>query len=127
MLPSTEKFSIWQSSGALCLSLVNGWDGAPITAAEISSIAWAVYDIDARTQVSSGSLIPSLVLSDTPKFDAGWPYAEAGYNFAFCLPHTCFPNGGRRYRAEFVYTPISGEPFADVFANLYAQKLFSGS
>lgn len=107
---------VWESegfedSGFFILGRVLGDDAEPIVQADISTIELTVTDLLDDSVVTSGSLTVSDVVFDTLQTDARWTADETGYNFRYNAPASAVPNGGRRYRFEFKFTPNSGEVF----------------
>ena len=64
----------------------DGGDGGKLVQrADVSSIAWAAYDLDAGGgQVGSGTLVPSAVIFDT--LQTPWRADATGYTFAWTVP-----------------------------------------
>ena len=92
-----------------------GFNGAPWVQADLSAIAYKVFDADhGGALVISGSLVVSSVIYNTPQTDDAWPYAD-GFNFSAILAGTCFPAGGRLYLVEFLFTTAAGQQCAEQF------------
>jgi hypothetical protein len=111
-----QIWHIFAKCGTLALARITGWTGALVTQATIVSIAYKVFDLtNSKTETGAGAPAPADVLFDVAQQDGSWPYDD-GYNFRFLLPASCFPHGGHRYRAEFVFTPagVDSQPFAIV-------------
>lgn len=88
-------------------------EGNWLKQADVSTMAYAVYDItdqdSVTTVVSSTSLTVSTVLSDTPSNNtARWPNDGIGYNLTHSIPAASFPTRGNRYRVVYTVTLTSG-------------------
>jgi hypothetical protein len=70
-----------------------------------------------RTPVINDTVYDTLQTTHT-----GWTDADGGYNFLDVVEATNFPLGGRTYRLEYVFTPVSGQPFAMV-AEIYSEEM----
>jgi len=114
----------WENSGLQIMARIEGWDGALITQATLTTITYYVYDLETKEQVATDTLTIASVVYDTAQTDSGWPYSD-GFNFATILPATCFPNGGRDYRVEVIFDPATGEDFPAVWKRVHAQDLMS--
>ena len=99
---------IVEDSGATILARVLAADGDLLTAADVSSITYSVYEVSAAgvaTVVSghnAASLTPSdiVVAAVISTTDARWTYTSAGYNWVHSLAYTAFPSAGVTYRYE---------------------------
>lgn len=99
---------IVEDSGATVLARVLAADGDLLTAADVSSITYSVYEVSAAgvATVVSGhnavSLTPADIISAavTSTTDARWTYTGAGYNWKHSLAYTAFPTPGVTYRYE---------------------------
>jgi hypothetical protein len=91
-------------------------DGADITQAAVTSIAYSVYLLDAnnpdsRTAVtghSAVSLTKTDVVFDTIQTDS----QSSNYNFRHTPPistHEAFATAGRNYLVEYTITPVTGQ------------------
>lgn len=109
---------------------IKGLNGADITQASLSSIAYQVFeyasesecvdDSDGTEVGTSASLTVSAVVTDTLQTGNGWTADSEGYNFAFTLPKARLENGGKWYRVEVWMTPASGEEFLGALFGVYA-------
>ena len=121
MTAKVAKGTVFEDGGATFLARVRGNSGAAITQASLSTITCKVFDLDVAPDTSI--LAPSVVIASTvfdtmqgASFsDARWTADATGYNFLHEMPATAFPDGQRRYRVEYKFTPVSGAVFWLVF------------
>lgn len=83
-------------------------EGSFLKQADLTSISYAVYDLDSATPTTAvvgSSLTVSAVIVDTPVLtDVLWTLDPYGYNFLHDIAAAAFPTGGHRYRAEYKFT-----------------------
>jgi hypothetical protein len=127
-------------SGVTLLARVLGQNGVPITRASLSGIGWTLTDLTRGAVLGTGSLtINSAVFDSLQVGDPRWtidtpvnPGADGanGYNFLAVLAATLFPirpatpvdvlagyqPKGVRYQADVVWTPVTGQPFRQIFS-----------
>lgn len=109
----------WRS-GSGAYTGVRG-EGKWATQANVSSLAYAVYDLGTdevpitATLVTSGTWTVSSVLVDTPvtpsttpSSDALWKLDQVGYNLSADLSATAFPTGGNNYVVRVTATFSDG-------------------
>ncbi len=120
------EVTAWEDTGVSLMARVEGTDGANIQQADVSSIAYSVYDITtlgSSSEATSGSLTVSDVVYDTLQTDNRWDRDTTGYNFRHDVAAATLAAGGKIYRAEYKFTPASGEAYHVVFEiktkNLY--------
>lgn len=103
----------WEDGQLTIFSRVQGNAGTNITQAGITSIACRVYDLDnSNALVASPAVVVASVVFDALQTAAPWVADTTGYNVKFAVPAASFPTGGRRYRIELTFTPVSsGDPF----------------
>lgn len=79
--------------------------------ADVSSIAWKVYNTSTGTLVNSGTSTVSAVIYDTLQTGTLWDVTgdRVGYNFAVTLAASNFPDGGITYRIEFTIALVSSQ------------------
>lgn len=83
--------------------------GANATQASISTIAWAMFDLeDESTAVQSGSLVVADTIFDTLQTDSIWEEDNTGYNFKHYVASSNFASPNRRYRVEYTIAWASG-------------------
>jgi len=110
--PPDEMFYGFEACGLAVRGRIEGWSGALVKQADLTSISYKIFDLDNFNEITgSGALVVADVIFDEEQESAAWPYAD-GYNFLTVLPATCFPVGGHLYRSEFIFTPAAGEPYA---------------
>jgi hypothetical protein len=104
---------VWQNAGAAFFARVTGTLGTNITEASILSIAAKVMDVSVNPPVLVASInVPLTAISDTlVANDPRWTQDALGYNFLYSIAHTAFPVGNNPYLVQFVFTPVTGEPF----------------
>jgi len=107
--------TIYEDSGAYLMARVLGGDGAAVQQADVSSIAYSVYDMDDTSSPATGTLTVANVVYDTLQTDARWTKDSTGYNFGWAAAATLFPTGDKLYLAELLFTPASGEAYHLVF------------
>lgn len=115
--PKRTRTRINEGSGALYLARISIWDASNAQQADITSITYAIYDLDSNapeSAIGSGTLTVANVVFDTLQTDAVWTKDSTGYNFSHAIPEAELPNGGHRHRIVYTWTPVSGEPFTDV-------------
>lgn len=114
------------SSGVVLMARVIGANGVKITQALLTSIAYMLTDLTARTSGSTRALTISSVVYDTYQTDAGWTEDSTGYNFRYTIPaadlawtpafddvtETPIPH---LFQADVKFVPTSGEPFVVPF------------
>ena len=94
------------------------WDGSYLTQADVTSIAYSIYDERTRSVVSGHdgvALTVSQVVYDTLQTDALWTADATGYNFKHTIDvssNPAFPEEDRSYLVEHVITLASGPPIA---------------
>jgi len=98
------------------MARITGTDAANIQQADVSSIAYSVYDLDDETTATvTGTLTVSSVVYDTLQTDARWDTDTTGYNFRWDVPASVFADGDKIYRIEIAFTPASGEVYHVVY------------
>jgi hypothetical protein len=108
------KAVVWEDGGATVLARVLGNSGAAITQASLTGISYKVFDLQSATPdtaIATGTVTVATSVFDTLQTDAIWSADSTGYNFKHALAATCFPNGDRTYRVEYLFDPASGENF----------------
>lgn len=109
------------SSTFMCRMLAS--DGSAAQQADVTSIAYSVYDRTGGAVVISGTLTVSSVVFDTLQTGAPWTLDSTGYNFKATLAATAYPTGGRLYRVEFKWTFADGTVGFDVY-DVKAESVF---
>ena len=98
------------------MARIQGVDAANIVQADISSIAYSIFDLaDPTSATDTGSLTVASVVFDALQTDARWSEDETGYNFRWDVPASIPATGTKRYRFEIAFTPGSGEVFHALF------------
>ena len=93
---------------------IRGTDGALIVQADITSIAYNVYDLDGatpHTATTTGTLTVADVVFDTLQTDERWSADGLGYNFRADVAASVPAHGGHTYLIDWNFTPASGEEF----------------
>lgn len=118
------KAAIYEDSPVVVLARITGEDGDPVTQGTLSAITCRVYTYSGTLVVSPAVTVASSVFDtlQTEDDDARWTGDAVGYNFAFTIPAAAFPDPGL-YRAEFKFTPSTGDPFFFV-VTVHASSLF---
>ncbi len=115
-MATPTRMEIFEGAGAYLMARVLGNAGAAVAQADISSIAYTIYDLDDTSSSSSdGSLTVANVVYDTLQTDARWSKDSTGYNFGWSAGAALFRDGGKVYQVEVEFTPASGENFVHVF------------
>lgn len=111
--PIIPRIAAIEDTDVAYLARIQTIAGANITIAAISTITYAVFDLDAVGQgsVASGSVTVASAVYDTLQTGSGWTEDDDGFNFRFVIPYTAFPSPDRQYQVEFTFTPTSGNPF----------------
>lgn len=99
------------------MARVIGPDATTVTSTMISGVTYSVYDTaePSTALVSESTLTLGNVLYDTLQTDARWSRDSAGYNFRYDVQSTELPQGKKKYRFEFRFAPVSGQPFHTVW------------
>ena len=98
------------------MAYVQDGNDVDIQKANMSSITYTVDDIDGVETIAETSLTIASVVYDTLQAsDSRWTVDDDGYNFAFSVPITGFPEGGRTYIVHVVFTPIVGAAWVHDF------------
>lgn len=94
---------------------VEGDNGANVTQAAISSIAYSVGTLTVEddgeetfAETASGSLTVADVVFDTLQTDARWDRDATGYNFRWTAPGSLRPTAGDTYRFVVTMTQSGG-------------------
>lgn len=103
--------TIYEDSGAYLMARVLGGDGSAVQQADVSSIAYSVYDSDDTSSPATGTLTVANVVYDTLQTDSRWTADATGYNVGWSAPASLFPTGDRVYLVEVAVTPASGEVY----------------
>jgi len=107
-----------------CFGRVYGNAGTAITQASLSSITYKVNRIAAdhdrtETETADGTVtISSSVFDSLQTSDPRWTKDSTGYNFRVVIPASAFLVGDLRHRIDFLFTPVSGEAFAQSFSTV---------
>lgn len=129
--------SVTAKSGVTIMGRIRGANGALITQASLSTIAYVVSDLTAGTTSSSTSAtISSVVFDSLQQTDPRWTKDNQfnlgtdgayGYNFAITIPATTFPistvesgtpwstPAQTKYQIDVIFTPVSGQPWRVVY------------
>jgi hypothetical protein len=109
------KLVVWEDNSFSLMGRYTN-DGTNIVQADISSIAYKLFDKAAPTVlITSDTLTVSTVVFDTLQTDSRWDVDTIGYNFRWDVPSTLLTAGGTNYRVELKFTATSGGIFHDVF------------
>lgn len=105
----------WEQHALTVLARVQH-NGSNIQQADISSIACTVRRYARGSNSVLNTLTPTVTVSsavfDSLQTDGKWTEDATGYNFAFTVPGTAFPDGARYdYIIGFIFTPASGNDF----------------
>ena len=110
------QYDGYQLAGFPRAARIDGWLGTPLVRADLSAIAYAVFDLDnANADTGHGALAVADVINDTLQVDARWDADALGYNFLWVVPGSCFPVGGHRYQVQLLFTPAAGQLIRDEF------------
>ena len=107
------------------LARVRKGDGTLVVQADVTSIAYEVYDVtDKTTATSSGSVVVATGIFDTLQTSADWKIDDTGYNFRHALPGSDIPDGDVTYRIQHTLTMSAGgtielEPFVVYAADIW--------
>lgn len=85
-------------------------EGKYVKQSDLSSITYKVFDVEAGTEIATGTVTISTSVFDTPQTSTEDPVWQAsrGFNFRHDLAHTCFPTGGKVYRVEYLFITTGG-------------------
>jgi hypothetical protein len=116
MSAKIHALTVFEDSGFSLMARVQGSDAANVQQADISSIAYSVFDLsDTTTATATGTLTVASVVFDSLQTDARWTEDSTGYNFRWDVPASIGATGDKVYRIEIAFTPASGEVFHAVF------------
>ena len=102
--------NVIEDSGVRWMARILGQSGSAIVQADVSSIAYSVYDkSDTSTATTTGTLTVGDVIYNTLQTDSRWGKDATGYNFGWNVPASIFAAGNKTYRIEVKITPSSGE------------------
>lgn len=104
MTAPIHKTAMFEDSSGTFMCRMLASDGSAAQQADVTSIAYIVYDRTGGASVISGTLTVANVVFDTLQTASPWTLDSTGYNFKATLPTTAFPTGGRLYRVEFKWT-----------------------
>jgi hypothetical protein len=91
-----------ENSNVTLLGRLRQPSGANATQSDVSSIAWALFDVeDPSTAAASDTLVVADSVFDTLQTDSIWEEDNTGYNFKHELLSTSLPNPERRYIMEY--------------------------
>lgn len=114
-IPTQARFT--EDSGWTGLMRLELPSGLLATQATVASLTYTVHN--GSTQTASGTIAIATSIFDALQgaagSDARWTVDATGYNFRFEFPATCFPAPGKDYKVEVKTTPVSGEPFHDLW------------
>jgi len=124
MSATIHTLSAFEDSGFSLMALLKGTDAENVEQADISSIAYSVYDLSSTgSSTDTGTLTVASVIFDSLQTDSRWSTDAVGYNFRWDVPASIVADGAKSYRIEIAFTPASGEVFHAVFevttTNLY--------
>lgn len=108
----------FEDSGVSLMGRIRGHDGENIVQADLSSIAYSVFDVTNPASVTAGgtgTLTIADVVYDTLQTDSRWTKDSVGFNFLWPVAATHFASGGKTYRFEVAFTPASGAVFHGVW------------
>ncbi len=115
--PEIYKATAWEDGSIWLAARIRGNDGSYITQSSLTAITCTVYD--GETSVTTPTVTVSTAVNDTLQTntnDARWPASDTlGFNFSHVMVATDLPNGGKVYRVEFVFDPVTGEDFPIVW------------
>ena len=118
---STDTYgTVFKNGSATCMARLVGHDAAEITRADVASIAYSVYlleadDPDARSVVAGHADVALDRIStvfDALQTDGRWSRDASGYNFRHTIDvgeHLAFGLAGREYLVEYRLTPYAGQ------------------
>jgi hypothetical protein len=122
--PYTIVGTIREHSPATVLARVYGLAGTAITQASLSAIACSVYDLDSATPNTAVATPTVTIVSsvfDTLQTGGAWDKDSTGYNFSHTIGKAVFTSGGHRYKAEYKFTPTSGDSWRGIEADIYVE------
>ena len=124
MASTIHKLAVFEDTGFSLMARIQGTDAEDIQQADISSIAYSVYDLSSTgSPTTTGSLTVSNVVFDTLQTDSRWNTDTTGYNFRWDVPASIPADGAKNYQIEIAFTPTSGEVYHAVYqvttTNLY--------
>ncbi|MBN2024066.1 MAG: hypothetical protein JW809_14885 [Pirellulales bacterium] len=115
-----DRGLVFKNGTATLLARVVGEDAAPIGQADIDSIVYSIYQLDAadadcRLAIAGHADVPLAVedvIFDTLQTDARWTADAIGYNFAHTIDVATAPAfaiAGRDYLVEYRLAPVAGQ------------------
>ena len=117
----------WEDGGITVMARVVDNDGENVLQADVTSISRTVFNL-AVSKTVPVSVATAIVVADsvfdTLQTDDRWTEDATGYNFLDTIPASVFATGGCTYRAEYEFTPTTGEVYW-VVANLWVEPLLT--
>ncbi len=106
---SFKRASIIENSPVILMARIADALGIPVTAADVDSLTIKVFNQATGTQIST-TIEPTVsdVIFDTLQEDNRW-LDEDGYNFAYEVDGSYFPDGNTKYQVEVKVTPSDTE------------------
>lgn len=111
---------VFASGTVTLLARLVGWAATVLQRADITSLKYTVYSIDAVTGAATAvtghenvALTVADVIFDALQTDARWTVDATGYNFRHTLAinsNAAFSAAGT-YRIDLIVTPATGQPF----------------
>ena len=115
----TAPWYVNEGTSLTLLGRLLGHDGAAMAKADVTSIGWAIYDVnDSASAVIADT--PAIVVDDVmydalQTADARWTVDSTGFNFAWPAPATIVPDGGKTYHVQLTVTPASGGVIIELY------------
>ncbi len=121
-MPTTtqiQKATAWEDAGLRIMARLRGNTGSLIVQADFTAIAASVWPFRAPTSptLDASALTVASVVFDTLQTtsdDARWTKDSTGYNFAYTIPASAFPDPGV-HRVEVIFNPASGDDWPLVY------------
>jgi len=120
--------ALWEGEAFVFFARIVALSGSNVTQASLSSISCSVYDVTggASDLVATTSVTISSAVYDTLQTnDSRWTKDSTGYNFAYTVAGSNFPDGGSKYRVEITLLATSGHSMFLV-AEATTAELLSG-
>jgi len=83
--------------------------------ADVSSIAYAIYDTSDNSGLDSGTLLKADVVYDTLQNDDAWTEDANGFNFAWVCDYDNSADAGKTLQIEVVLTLTSADTVPLIF------------
>lgn len=104
----------YQDSAVTVLARIANLDGTAAQVSDIATITANIVDMNLQSSTGTPTVSVASTISDTLNTGESWSFDDVGFNFAFEIAGTNFPNAST-YQIEITVTPVDGDPFVIVW------------